>query len=283
MERIEYYTDYRKYLHDFYEDRKKRLTVFSYRYFCLKAGIKSPTLYKEVVEGKRNLTSKTIAQFSKGLGLSTIDTEYFLNLVQFNQSKNPEEKQKLLERMRGLRRKIHQHPVPFDLYEYYSCWHYPIIRELACLLPWKGDYSILAEAIIPKIRKSEARKAVEFLLEKGFLRCDDDGKYSQTNPAITSGAEVVSLGVRSFNQTMALRGKEAINEFPATIRDIRTIVIGISPKSYKLIKEETREYIDRVIRIVDDDKESDRVYNLSIHLFPLSVPGNEKAAHDETA
>jgi uncharacterized protein (TIGR02147 family) len=283
MERIEYYTDYRKYLHDYYEDRKKRLSIFSYRYFCLKGGIKSPTLYKEVVEGKRNLTSKTIAQFSKGMGLSTTDAEYFLTLVHFNQSKNQEEKQKLLERMRGLRRKIHQHPVPLDMYEYYSCWHYPVLRELACLLPWKEDYSILAQATIPKIRKSEARKAIEFLLEKGFLKRDDKGMFTQANPAITSGAEVVSLGVRLFNETMAQRGKEAIREFPPTIRDIRTVVIGISPKSYALIKEETREYINRIIRIVDDDKESDRVYNLSIQLFPLSTPEIQGAADNESA
>jgi uncharacterized protein (TIGR02147 family) len=154
MERIEHYTDYRAYLHDFYEDRKKRLPIFSYRYFCIKAGLKSPTLYKEVVEGKRNLTSKTIVRFSRGLGLSSPDAEYFMALVYFNQSKSDDEKQKLLERMRGLRRKIHQQVVPLDLYEYYSCWHYPVLRELACVLDWHGDYGILANTVLPKIRKN---------------------------------------------------------------------------------------------------------------------------------
>jgi uncharacterized protein (TIGR02147 family) len=272
MERIEYYSDYRVYLKDYYTDRKQRLSVFSYRYFCMKAGIKSPTLYKEVVEGKRNLTSKTMAQFAKGMGLSSSDSEYFYTLVHFNQSKSPDEKQKLLERMRGLRRKITQHVVPLDLYEYYSSWHYPVIRELACLLRWNDDYSILANAIIPKIKKSEAKQAVTFLLDKQFLKRTKDGTFTQTNPAISSGTEVTSIGVRAFNEIMAQRGKEAIRKFPPTIRDVRTLVIGISKKNYSLIKEETREYLDRIIRIVDDDKESDRVYNLNIHLFPLSNP-----------
>jgi uncharacterized protein (TIGR02147 family) len=144
MERIEYYTDFRAYLKDYYEDRKRRLPAFSYRYFCMKGGIKSPTLYKEIVEGKRNLTSKTMAQFAKGMGLSSTDEEYFYTLVHFNQSKNSEEKRRHLEHMRGLRRKVHQEVVPLDFYEYYSCWHYPVLRELACLLPWNGDYSLLA-------------------------------------------------------------------------------------------------------------------------------------------
>lgn len=283
MERIEYYTNYRTYLKDYYADRKQRLSVFSYRYFCMKAGIKSPTLYKEVVEGKRNLTSKTMTQFAKGMGLSSSDSEYFYTLVYFNQSKSADEKQKLLERMRGLRRKITQHVVPLDLYEYYSCWHYPVIRELACILEWNNDYSILANAIIPKIKKSEAKQAVIFLLEKKFLKRGTNGAYVQTNPAISSGTEVTSIGVRAFNEIMAQRGKESIKEFPPTIRDVRTLVVGISKKSYSLIKEETREYLDRIIRIVDDDKESDRVYNLNIHLFPLSTPPSQgDTRHDKT-
>ncbi|NLD99936.1 MAG: TIGR02147 family protein, partial [Fibrobacter sp.] len=57
MKRIENYSDYREFLRDFYQDRKKRLPIFSYRYFCIKAGIKSPTLFKEIVDGSRNLTS----------------------------------------------------------------------------------------------------------------------------------------------------------------------------------------------------------------------------------
>jgi uncharacterized protein (TIGR02147 family) len=126
--------------------------------------------------------------------------------------------------------------------------------------------------MIPRIKKSEARKAIEFLLDKQFLKRDKSGKYYQTNPAITSGSEVVSIGVRAFNEIMAQRGKDAISEFPPSVRDIRTLVIGISKKSYTLIKEETRAYLDRIIRIVDDDKNSDRVYNMNIHIFPLSIP-----------
>jgi uncharacterized protein (TIGR02147 family) len=282
MERIENYMDYRKFLGDYYEDRKKRLSIFSYRYFCIKAGIKSPTLYKEVVEGKRNLTSKTVAQFCKGLGLNTNDSEYFLTLVYYNQSKNPDEKKKQLERMSSLRRKIHQQAVPLDLFAYYSYWYYPVLRELACLLPWRGDYGILAQSVIPKIKRSEAKQAIEFLLDKGFLKYDDHGVLCQTNPAITSGDEVVSMGVRSFNETMALRGKDAIRDFSPAERDIRTLIVGLSTSSYDLIKEETREYIDRIIRIVDDDKHADRVYNLSIHLFPLSCTGAQGVVNNES-
>jgi uncharacterized protein (TIGR02147 family) len=53
------------------------------------------------------------------------------------------------------------------------------------------------------------------------------------------------------------------------------MVIGISPDSYSLIKEEIREFMDRVAKIVDNDAKSETVYNLGIQLFPLSNKDEE--------
>ncbi|MBN1577682.1 MAG: TIGR02147 family protein [Chitinispirillaceae bacterium] len=283
MERIEFYTDYRKFLKDFYSEQKKHHSFFSYRYFCQKAGITSPALYTEVVSGQRNLTGRTIESFIKGMGLSESDAAYFRTLVHFNQTENEQEKVQALERLRGLRRKVKQDIVPLDLYEYFSTWYYPVIRELACLLDWKGDYRLLARALIPQIKKSEAERAVKFLLEKGFLKIDDKGRCLQTNPALSTGSEVSSLAIRAFNEIMAKRGVEAIRQFPPSERDIRTVIAGVSAHSYALIKEEIREFISRVVRLVDDDKSSDRVYSLNLQLFPLSQSSEKGVeSHEDT-
>lgn len=281
MKRIEYYSNYRKFLKDLYADKKKRFSFFSNRYFCRKSGVKSPSLLKEVIESKRNLTDKTISAFAKGFGLNENDTKFFNFLVLFNQSKDPQVKQQLLEQMRGLTRKVKQEVIPIDLYAYYSKWYHPVIRELACILDWKDDFSMLARSVSPPIKKIEARKSVTLLLELGFLIKTDDGKYKQSHPAITTGSEVTSVGVRSLNRHLSVMGTEAVDRFPPTERDITSLTIGISKKSYSLIKEEIQEFKNRVIRIVDDDKESNRVYNLNVHLFPLSEKSKKKNDQNE--
>jgi uncharacterized protein (TIGR02147 family) len=278
MERLETYTDYRLYLRDFYEDRKKRIPVFSYRYFCIKAGIKSPALFQEIVAGKRNLTSKTIPRFIKGLDLNPIDAQYFTALVRFNQSKNMHEKTQYLDLMNGLKRKVPRDVVPIDQYAFYSRWYLLILRELACIIPWNGDFGALAKAIVPPIKKSEAQEGIRFLVEKGFLTISKNGDYIQTKRAITSGSEVTSIGIRNFNEHMTRRGADAINEFSPEMRDIRTMIMGISAESYPLIKHEIREFMDRVARIVDNDEKSDRVYNLGIQLFPVSKINHEESS-----
>ena len=280
MERIETYTDYRLFLRDYYTNHKKRFPFFSYRHFCMKAGLKSPTIFKEIVDGKRNMTSKMLPLFIRGLNLNPVDTHYFVALVHFNQSKSIEEKIHCLERMQELKQKIPQQIVPIDQYALYAKWYHLILRELACIIPWKGDYGVLAKAVNPPIKKSEAYEGISFLLRKGFLTLQEDGTYRQTSQAITSGTEVTSIGIRNFNEQMTRRGADAVSEFPRSMRDVRTMVIGISGRSYSLIKHEIREFMDRVAQIVDNDHASNRVYNLGVQLFPLSK-FDETAGPDE--
>lgn len=283
MERIEFYSDYRMFLRDFYREKKKQYPYFSYRYFCQKAGISSAGLYNEVVSGKRNLTDRSIESFIKGLGLSTQDADYFRALVHFNQTENEQEKVQMLERLRGLKRRVHQQIVPLDMYEYFSNWYYPVLRELASLLDWNGNYRVLARSVVPPIKTAEARDAVRFLCEKGFLKIDTTGKYLQTSPALSTGSEVSSIAVKAFNQLMAQKGVEAIQIFPPTERDVRTLIFGASKKCFGTIKEEIRTFIGRIVRMVDDDHESDTVYSLSLQLFPMSRTPKQEEIPDEDA
>lgn len=270
MKRIEFYNDYREYLREYYAEQKTRFPHFSYRYFCNKSGITSPALFKEVVEGRRNLTERTTESFIKGLGLSEVDANYFRTLVHYNQTDNEQEKTLILERLRGLRRKVKQQLIPKNLYRYYSNWYYPAIRELACIIDWKDDFTFLADLLEPPISEQQAREALSYLSENGFIHKTIDGRYEQSDPAITTGSEVISDAIRKFNETLAHKGAESVENFPPTERDVRAIVAGISRKSYLLIKEEIRDFFSRTIRIVDDDKDADRVYSLNVQLFPLS-------------
>jgi len=280
MQRIEFYDDFRKYLREYYAHQKKQFPHFSYRYFCNKAGLKSPSHFFEIMDGERKLTSKMLDLFIKGLALNESDARYFTTLVNFNQSNNHTEKQQLLMQMRGMKQKIKQALVSTDYYEYYSKWYNIIIRELACLIDWNDDYDILAKSVVPAIKKIDARKSVEFLISTGFLKKEGD-KYIQTEPAITSGPEVCSLGIRNFNRFMAERAQKAIDEFPTTERDIQSLTIGISNESFLSIKQEMQEFLNRVVRIADDDKCATQVYNVNVHLFPMSIPQAVKASPDE--
>lgn len=275
MERIEAYTDYRSFLRDFYEDRKTRSPSFSHRQFCSKAGLSSPSFLREVIDGKRNLTETTIAQFVKGLDLVDRDAAFFGALVRFNQTVDPASKQAFLETMRGLRRKVPVEVVPLDRYEYYSSWYLPVLRELAIQCDWDDDWTALARSVRPRIRKGEAREGIALLEKLGFL--ERDGKrWKQTHPAIGSGGEVDSMAVRAGNREYARLGHEAIDAIPPSQRDISTLIMGLPASAFPIFKQELREFKDRLVRIAQDHGQSgERVYAMNLQFFPLSQNPSE--------
>lgn len=270
MQRIEFHTDYRQFLKEYYDDRKLRSKTFSYRQFCLKAGIRSPSLFLEVVEGRRNLTEASILQFIKGLGLTESDAHYFTALVHYNQANTAKTKQRWFEELRGMRRRVQARLIPLDQHEYYSRWYLPVLRELACRIDWKDDFSRLARSVRPALTTRQAKEAIG-LLERLQLIRRQGNAWIQPDSALTTGAEVDSLLVRSCNRQFADLAAEAIDAVPPSRRDASSMVVGISLEGFRRIKEEIRHFKERIARIAEDDAQADRVYALNLQLIPHSV------------
>ena len=68
------YTDFRVYLRDFYEYKRrltsKDLRPYSYATFAAAADIKSPNYLKLIIDGERNLSSDMTRKFARAMGLS---------------------------------------------------------------------------------------------------------------------------------------------------------------------------------------------------------------------
>src|SRR5664279_1428769 len=99
MVNITSYVDYREYLRDFFEQKKRELRFYSYRLFSQRAGLKSPNFLKLVIMGERNLSKQSVLKFARALGINKKETEYFENLIFFNQSKTLEEKNYFLGKL----------------------------------------------------------------------------------------------------------------------------------------------------------------------------------------
>ena len=99
------YQDYRDFLRDFYLQRRQVDRKFSIRFFARRAGLKSENYLKVVMDGRRNLTTRNLPKFVKGLGLGPSQAEYFEALVNLNQARDLNERRNLLERVVHLKKK----------------------------------------------------------------------------------------------------------------------------------------------------------------------------------
>src|SRR5688572_21898035 len=88
------YLDYRRFLDDWFTEKKSTNPRFSHRLFARKANLRSPSFFLAVVQGKRNLTASTLEGFIEALDLTNEEAAFFSSLVAFAQAETTEERER---------------------------------------------------------------------------------------------------------------------------------------------------------------------------------------------
>ncbi|MBL8029283.1 MAG: TIGR02147 family protein [Fibrobacteres bacterium] len=269
MNSIYEYSDYRKYLKEYYEFNKAQNGNFSYRYLSMKAGINSASFFKAVIEGERNLTKQTILKTCVAVKLTDKDAEYFENLVFFNQAKSLKEKNVYFDKLIQYQKLKSHKIVNAAEYAFYEEWYHPVIRELAPLIDFKDDFELLASKISPVILPKQAKASVNLLLRLGFLK-KERGRYHQTDPVITSGNSIRAHQIVNFQIKMLQRAIEAYESCAVEERMMSSTTVGISKEAFEYFKKKIRELRSHLLEIARTDEKSDRVYQMNINLFPVT-------------
>jgi uncharacterized protein (TIGR02147 family) len=276
MKSIFEYIDYRKYLKDFYDASKVEKVYFSYRFFAQRAGLNAPILLKLVIDGKRNLSRKSIDKFIKGLNLKEKEAIFFRNLVLFNQATSALEKQEHYRVLRSLSKMVSQFIVEDDHFEYFDKWYFCAVREGICQYNFRDDWDNIAQSVRPPITPGQAKDAVSWLTEHGFIKKLKGGKYEQVKKAITTRSEVKSMAIRNFNRKMMQLAEDSLDSVPLQKRYATGITLGLTREAYDIMVAEIEAFRDRIVQMVDSFDRGDRVYQVGIQLFPvMQVPGKE--------
>jgi uncharacterized protein (TIGR02147 family) len=268
------YTDYRKYLAAWFEEKKKAQPAFSYARFAQKAGFTDRGFFHNVIHGKRDLTKESLVKVSQAIGHSKAEAEYFENLVFFNKSVDLKNRNYFYEKLNGVKstekEAVKALQTRKDQYDFYSQWYHCAIRSLIDMYPFKDDYHWLAKNVFPPITQREAKKSVQLLEKLGLIQKQKDKTYKLTSRSITTGSEIVSLAVHNFHKDAADLAKNALESLPVDKRNITGLTLGISEKTYLKLCEEIQAFRSRIVQIAQQDEDADRTYQMNFHLFPIT-------------
>jgi uncharacterized protein (TIGR02147 family) len=280
MPNIGEYTDYRKFLLDFYQEAKSRNPSFSYQMFSEKAGIKSKGFLYNVMRGKRDITKSNLFGLVQAMKLGKHETEYFENLVSFNQAKNLNERNHYYERLSAVRSsgKTAWKPqiIRQEQYEFYATWYHSVIRSLIDLHGFSGDYEWLAKSVYPRIRPLQAKKSVELLLKLGLVKKEKDGSYKVTDKSITTPKEVLSLAFANFHEQAGKLALDSLKGVATDKRDFSGMTLGISEETYREICEDIYMLRQKILQKAEADSKANAVYQLNFQLFPVSKTDMER-------
>ncbi len=268
MKAIYEYIDYRRYMQEFYEERK-RCSAFSWREFSHLAGFSSSNYMKLVCDGKTRLSKVGVERVAMAMELEGGAKEYFAQMVVFADSGDEAKKNAALKRMRELAKENKVRTLSADAYAYFSEWYNPVLRELAPMNPGAKPME-LSKLCYPEISATEIRKTLDFLVQMGLLQKHDEYHYVQTGKVVMGVAGMVPPAMRPMHRQMAKLAIDAIDNVPVEDRSFAGATMGISRDTYRRIACEAEKFRQRVVSIASEDKHGEQVYRLNLQLFPLT-------------
>jgi len=268
------YRDYRVFLRDIYDSRKKSEYGFSYRAFAKRAGLKGPNYLKLVTEGERNLTSEMAGRFAEALGLAGEAASYFCDLVLFNQAASASDRERSYRRLQGYRRYRAAFRLDAAHAAYHKEWYIPAIRELCACQGFVEDPKWIARALRPNITARQAGQALVVLEQLGLLVRDAAGRLVQHEPLVTTGDDQ-PLGhhIATFHRAMLARAGDALDTVPRQEREVAALTLSLNGAQVLDFKQRLYELRQELLQAAGAAGASppDRVVQINFQMFPLSV------------
>lgn len=274
------YTDFRRYLYDFYAYKKLEtvdsIRPYSYAHFSAAADIKSPNYLKLIIDGQRNLSKQMIIKFSKALGHNKAESEEFNALVMYGQAKNPAERNQYLKVLSEIRvaAKIREGKIQPQDYESVTSW---VMWVLFAMAEQKGvDFSVdgLKRLIGNKATKEEISVSLTHLLDRGDLvKNPETGEVTKGREMMSGGQNIPVELVRKLQAELIYLGLESLFQDRPQDREFGAMTMALSEDEFEQLKFEIRQMRKRWSKDFSVQRKTDkgdRVFQVNFQLFPIT-------------
>ncbi|MFH1874759.1 MAG: TIGR02147 family protein [Pseudomonadota bacterium] len=265
------FDDYRKYLKTWYEWKKQDDPKFSHRVFCAQAEFKSPNHLLLLIQGKRNISLKTIIKYISALQLKDSEAQCLETLIKFNHATDMPTKARHLKELSAYWGK----KGTFLSKEQYRClanWYYTAILELVNLEDFRENETWIVRKLKNLITPVQARKAINTLLALQLLKRNIKGKLIRTQSYLTTGSETNSVMAFLFHEQMIKLGLEALKETSSAYRNISSLTFTVRKEDYDLVVNEINDFRYKLCSLLENRKIKNQdkyLYQFNLHLFPI--------------
>lgn len=249
--------------------RKAADSVFSFRHISIIAGYNSPTAFKHVIDGKRNLGETSAQNFGRALGLSRSEIDILCAMARFNHAKTIDEKAPHFETMRRLTSGAHR--IDEKQYEVLSQWYNLVVREMVALPDFKNASKWIGRALAPSIEPDQAKKALQLLHRLGMIQ-KKRGGWEQAEAILATDPQIQSMHAAGFHRQMIQRGAEAIGRFTPEEREISGTILRINSNDRIKVVNLIRDFRKHLLAIAHASTDADQIYAFNAQFFPLVRP-----------
>jgi len=262
------YLDYRVYLKDWYDARKRREKGFSYRSLAREVGYRSHAFFSLVLQRKSNISMEVAMGFAECIGLKDREREYFLLLVSCNQEEVPSQRQILFQRLQALNG-TPATQLREDQDAFLASWRHAALREMLSIDGFQGGEAQWGERMVPAATGGEVRDSLDLLLALGLAHRTARG-IVRTDPRLVTGTHYSEEATRGFMRQVHQLGGEALDRFSRSERHHGWVTLSISAATLETMRAELRALVQRFLTLAEKDSSADRVMQLNLEFFPLA-------------
>ncbi len=234
-------------------EKIKKNPQFSLRAFARLVDV-SPAVLSRILSGKRKLTFNLAVRIADALVLGPIERDTLYSFFTGAASERSDEDR-------------HEKELSIDCFNAMKEWYHYGITQLLYIEAFQEDPKWIAKML--SITELEAKLAVDRLLRLEILDRDENGRLYRTAAHLSTSTDIASAGIRHFQKQILEKSIYSLEHDELSERDITSITIAINEERIPEAKKEIMRFRKRMAEFLGEGEKT-RVYNLGIHLIPLS-------------
>ncbi|PIK15465.1 DUF4423 domain-containing protein [Halobacteriovorax sp. JY17] len=263
------YSDYREFLRDFNEMKKRVNPSWSFGLWASKLELNSISSITMIINGQRHAGKKIQTSLIKYFQFNSKEAYYFEELVKIaKSSKNdPSLTILMLEQNDDLKTLREENTEQVDLF---FNWKAHCIKELTQLSDFEASGNWIEKRTNGLIKNEEANKLLSALLKNGFLETNNINGREMISAvgSIHPTKEVTMDAAKAYHKGLMENSYEAINTDKEK-RSLHASTLSLLKEDLPKAKEMIREFQIKFSEEIEQNP-ADEVYQLNIQFFPLT-------------
>lgn len=272
------YQDYRELLDDYIKERSSQSSQFSIRGMTLKAGIKSPGFYREIIQGKRNFTLQTLSKTLLVLNWTPLEKQFFEALVWYQQADTPQLKDQYFKQIFKLKQSEIVNTLDPAQFGFYSHWIHSVVRELIVKVKLPDDIDSTSELtylcnfiqskLLVQVEVSLIAKSISLLIEQNIIY-QKGSQYYQNQETLSAPQQYSSHQIKYFQGLMLQKALEILPHDIHHPKMNSSTTLNLSDQQFEHTKDLLRQ-LRKDLMTLEEDSQPKSVFQLNMNLFALS-------------
>jgi uncharacterized protein (TIGR02147 family) len=302
------YRDYLKKIHEHHKKSNKLNIDLSYDNMA-KASQYSKSAFSLIINGKRSFDPKRAKDLANLIGLKGHEITYFELMIEYgyfnenkksNDSSNQAKKDEIFKKMSSIKGFIDGARKVTNM-EYYTNWHYTVIRELALNKNFDGSSDWFLRQLrfnvvdINKdkekdknLQEKKIKEAINFLKEKNILTVNENEKITSTTDTLKPDwgqagdndmqRQFVDVYRNWFSQMLDC-AKTSIYKVPSSERHLESFTVNYTESQKEKVIKAIQEFTNKIHQISQEENNNEidqEVYHIGVQFFPFTKINSDK-------